>query len=105
MGAINKLFSHKKVTPSWVPEHEGHRENKTMDELAKQSSSMPFIGSEPSCDIAMANVRQNIKEWVINQLYWKSDHRQTKQFIKRPLPIFKVEIISKNRKIVRVKGY
>ena len=105
VSALNELGRHKKVTLAWVPGHKGHQGNEKADELARQGSSMAFVGPEPFCGIAKAVVRQAINKWMElkSRTWWKNipGLRQAKQFIKEQAPKVTADLLSKDRKSVR----
>lgn len=105
MGALNGLGSHKKVTLAWVPGHEGHPGNEKADELARQGASKAFVGPEPFCGISKTTIASAVKRWVEDKFRQRwiniPGQRQTKTFIKGPMPKLAADLLSRDRKSVK----
>lgn len=105
VNALNQLAEYKKVTLVWIPGHEGHKGNEKADELAKQATSEPFIGPQPSFGIAKATAKRSIGTWMDKKSieFWKNvpGQKQAKLFLDRPMPEITTEILNKNRETVR----
>lgn len=59
---LNELGRDNKVSLLWIPGHAGEPGNETADELARQASSLPFVGPEPFCSISMQTFKSTLQK-------------------------------------------
>lgn len=104
--ALTELGNQNRVTLAWVPGHKGHKGNEKADELAREGASKALIGPEPFCGVAKPCIRAAINEWVQNKSleWWRNlpGQRQAKEFIKGRSAKFTEDLLSLNRKAIRI---
>jgi len=85
MEALNELAVYHPVCLTWVPGHTGIQGNEEAYQLARQASSIEFIGPEPSLPIAYTVVKTAIRDWAHKQheKRWQDLQtcRQTKEMV------------------------
>lgn len=59
-----KLARHKRVQLIWVPGHTGIDGNETANQLARQRSSHPLIGPEPTLGTSAKAAMEVIRGWM-----------------------------------------
>jgi hypothetical protein len=62
--SLIKLEEHNRIQLAWLPGHMGIDENEIADQLARQGSSCPLRGPEPTLDISAKFARQVIRSWT-----------------------------------------
>ncbi|XP_060516851.1 uncharacterized protein LOC132696179 [Cylas formicarius] len=104
--ALNEITSQNKVTLSWVPGHGGHKGNEGADDAAREGSSMRLIGPEPFCGVAKPVAKTAIMDWMDRESrrWWRDmpGQRQAKEFLRGPSANFTEDLLSYNRKAVRI---
>ncbi|XP_060521342.1 uncharacterized protein LOC132698988 [Cylas formicarius] len=104
--ALNEIASQSKVTLSWVQGHEGHKGNEGADDAAREGSSMRLIGPEPFCGVAKPVAKTAIRDWIYRESrrWWRDmpEQRQAKEFLRFPSANFTTDLLSYNRKAVRI---
>jgi len=71
--ALNKLAGRRPVCLTWVPGHTGIPGNERADQLARQASSVAFVGPEPVLPISHAVIKTAIRDWAnrLSDKCWK----------------------------------
>jgi ribonuclease HI len=86
--SLVKLSEHNGIQLVWVPGHMEIDGNEIDDELARQGSSHPFIGTDPALSIAAKVLRGVVSDWTSrkHEEHWQSIRRQkqAKGFLKKP---------------------
>lgn len=59
-----KLAAHNRTELVWVPGHTGIEGNEKADQSARQGSSCPLLGPEPSLGICAKVARGVISKWM-----------------------------------------
>ena len=106
---LNRMGPDNRITLVWVPGHAEVEGIERADELAKQGSSTPGIGPEPSIPISKKLCDGIVKDWL------RSEHAQrwgnykggmhTKNFLPTPIRKWTKELIGLDRdRIRRVVG-
>jgi len=67
--ALNDISTWHAVGLYWVPGHAGVRGNEITDKLAKDSSALKFVGTEPALVVSKQDIRRRIRHWLVNQ-HW-----------------------------------
>src|SRR5205823_2324459 len=82
---LNTLSDRHKVTVNWIPVHSGYEENETVDLLAKEATTVEFVGAKPVVAVSEQKVKTAIKSWVLKKhaSYWKNLYTcfDTKKFL------------------------
>ena len=85
---LNRMSTVESVTLLWIPAHSGFRGNEIADSLAKQGSSLAFIGPEPCIALPVTWFKIRNDEWAKKQHldYWNNlpTCRDTKLYIQKP---------------------
>ena len=63
------LLAGNRVTLYWVPGHSGVHGNEVADELARNGSSIPFVGPEPATGIASNLIGNTVFNLFRNKRY------------------------------------
>jgi hypothetical protein len=73
--ALNDIFTQHAVGLYWVTGPAGVRDNETVDELARDSSALKFVGPEPALGVSRRDIRR-IRRWLVNQqwVWWRSGY-------------------------------
>jgi hypothetical protein len=104
--SLTRLAEHNTGQLIWVPGHMRIHGNEMADQLARQGSSHPFIGPEPSLGISAKIAREVIRGWTQRKHteYWQSinGQSQARDFLKRPSAIRAGELLSLNRNQLRI---
>ena len=70
--ALNDISTQQVVVLYWVPEQAGIRGNEITDELARDSSTLKFVGPEPALGVSRQDIRRT-RRWLVNQhwVWWQ----------------------------------
>lgn len=94
---LNKLAHENEVFLVWVPAHCGIQGNEEVDALAKLGSDINLTGPLPSLPLAKSWARQTINDWTRKKVdqRWANlqSCRQTKDFLRKSLPLGTVSMI------------
>ena len=86
----------------WVPGHAGVRGNEIADELARDGSTLKFVGPEPALGVSRQDIRRRIRRWLVNQhwVWWRvlgDTQRLARELISGPCLGSSARFLSSNR--------